>query len=635
MHQKIVDTTRRIQQRCDIRTQGDMSIPLTARRTKANDVKPVRTKTAKPKRRKKPKIMGTVKYGVYVPRNVSEALAEDKKNGNNLWRDSIVKEVSGLLSMNTFKKLTRGKETDDFVKNSQYAPLQTIFDMKQSGRRKCRVVVGGHVLDSTGYDLYASNMKTISARTLMLIAAANKMEVRTGDIKQAYLYAKNNMNIRIRAPKEFNLANPDIKPGDICQVVKAHYGTPSAAHQWHAHLANTLLSMEFKPSRFDPDVWIRKQKEVDLYEYIGTHTDDLLVVSMKPDEIMSELQREYTISGIGEPDFHLGCDYERDDQGNWYIGSKTYVGEALKRVKLILGKEALHMESVPMYEKYKPELEKSEFLDEDEHNDYQKLIGISQWLITCGRMDIAFAVSSLSRFSAAPRKGHMDRLIKLFGYLQRYPSRRLKIDPSEHRPPIDPETNKQVPLDVPSTVKDVDWKQQYPDAKEEIMVGMPEPLGAPLSTAVYFDSNFAHDETTRRSITGVVSFLGNTPVSWISKRQGAIATSTYGAELCAAKTGAEEVISLRFMLRSLGIPMANEKTLLIGDNLGSLQSVSRAGAALKKKPSAVHYHFVRECTAAGILDVRKIHTEFNPADPFTKALAKNKFLGHFTYLFCS
>ena len=67
---------------------------------------------------------------------------------------------------------------------------------------------------------------------------------------------------------------------------------------------------------------------------------------------------------------------------------------------------------------------------------------------------------------------------------------------------------------------------------------------------------------TRRSITGVIGFIGNTPVTWLSKRQGAIATSTYLAELCAAKIGTEEAITLHYMLRSLGVPVKGS-TLLI------------------------------------------------------------------------
>ncbi len=45
------------------------------------------------------------------------------------------------------------------------------------------------------------------------------------------------------------------------------------------------------------------------------------------------------------------------------------------------------------------------------------------------------------------------------------------------------------------------------------------------------------------------------------------------------------------------------------------------------------YHYVRECHAAGITKVQKIHTDSNPADPFTKALDKNKFFANVKRVF--
>jgi hypothetical protein len=51
------------------------------------------------------------------------------------------------------------------------------------------------------------------------------------------------------------------------------------------------------------------------------------------------------------------------------------------------------------------------------------LIGMAQWACTIGRLDIAFAVSSLSRFSANLRIGHLALDIYLFGYLKKYPNR--------------------------------------------------------------------------------------------------------------------------------------------------------------------------------------------------------------------
>ena len=152
-----------------------------------------------------------------------------------------------------------------------------IFDKKQSGRLKSRLVLGGHVVDSSGHDVYASNMKTISARALMLIASTNKMDVLVGDIANAYLWAKTDMKIYCRLGEEFNVYDEKIKPGTPAEVIQALYGIPTSSNRWHAHLANTLLSLSFRPTRYDPDIWIRKNGN-EFYDYLGTHTDDILCV---------------------------------------------------------------------------------------------------------------------------------------------------------------------------------------------------------------------------------------------------------------------------------------------------------------------------------------------------------------------
>jgi len=49
-------------------------------------------------------------------------------------------------------------------KEFQFAHLHMIFDVKQDGRCKARLVIGGHVLDSDNMDTHSSVMKAISAR---------------------------------------------------------------------------------------------------------------------------------------------------------------------------------------------------------------------------------------------------------------------------------------------------------------------------------------------------------------------------------------------------------------------------------------------------------------------------------------
>ena len=51
------------------------------------------------------------------------------------------------------------------------------------------MVIGGHVVDSSGNEVYAYTMKSVSARILMKIASANNLDAMPGDIGNSYLNA--------------------------------------------------------------------------------------------------------------------------------------------------------------------------------------------------------------------------------------------------------------------------------------------------------------------------------------------------------------------------------------------------------------------------------------------------------------
>ena len=64
----------------------------------------------------------------------------------------------------------------------------------------------------------------------------------------------------------------------------------------------------------------------------------------------------------------------------------------------------------PMVDGDHPEEDTLELLDDKGHQRYQMLIGMLNWIVCIGRMDVAFATSSLSRFTACPCKRHMERV---------------------------------------------------------------------------------------------------------------------------------------------------------------------------------------------------------------------------------
>jgi hypothetical protein len=75
----------------------------------------------------------------------------------------------------------------------------------------------------------------------------------------------------------------------------------------------------------------------------------------------------------------------------------------------------------------------------------------------------------------------------------------------------------------------------YQDAREEIPKELPPEKGPRVRMTVFVDADHTHDLVTRRSITGILVMLNNTPIRWISKRQKTVETSTYGSESVASR----------------------------------------------------------------------------------------------------
>ena len=138
--------------------------------------------------------------------------------------------------------------------------------------------------------------------------------------------------------------------------------------------------------------------------------------------------------------------------------------------------------------------------------------------MSIGRPDLSQVVTSLNHFGAAPHgEGHLKLALRAFGYIKQTPNKVIAID---SRPlPINrtaPDFDKLIP----------DFLQDYPDAKEEMASHFPKMFGPIMDTTILVDADHAHDKATRKSITGLLAFVGSTPVLWLSQRQGSIASST-------------------------------------------------------------------------------------------------------------
>ena len=563
------------------------------------------------------KTTNKVKMGVKIPRNTREALIFDRENKNTFWADAIMKEMTGLKRLNVFEFHAPNHKCEK-SDGWQFAPMHMIFDFKaQDLRYKARLVVGGHVVDSSDYNTYSSVIENLSVRLLLLAASHQGLGVMTGDIGNAFPTAP-------CAEKVWSKCGPEFgnQQGAIVTLKRALYGLKTASRSFHEFFGDALRRMGFVPTRADQDLWYRKADDHDGYDYIATHVDDIAIAAKRPAHYMDQIEQEFLVRNKEDsPSYYLGNDLKMHGT-RLHVSNKTYTKEMLRKYQEEF--RTLPKKNVPMSPNAHPELDTTDLLDEDEIRQYQKIIGIGQWLVVAGRFDINFAISSLSRYASAPRKGHLAMAEEILGYLKKYPSKGYLVNPNP--PKIDPK------YEVVKLKEDFGGQYQY--FNEDLDPRFPPPLVSPLDINLFVDANHAHDKITGRSITGIFGFVGSTPVIWSSKRQASVQTSTFGAEFTALKKAVEEVITLRYYLRSMGIQV-NKVTPIYVDNMGVVLNASNPGSTLNKKSVALSYHFVREHVANDVIEIRKIDSADNFADPFTKALTSNEHHDFFYEVTCN
>ena len=140
-----------------------------------------------------------------------------------------------------------------------------------------------------------------------------------------------------------------------------------------------------------------------------------------------------------------------------------------------------------------------------------------------------------------------------------------------------------------------------------------------MTMSCFVDADHAGCRETRRSHTGIIIFLQRAPITWYSKRQNTVETSSFGSEFVAMKTAVEQVEALRYKLRMMGIPV-NGPTNVFCDNESVFRNTTKPESVLKKKHNAIAYHRTREAIAAGIVRIAWEDGRFNIADVLTKLM---------------
>ena len=533
------------------------------------------------------------------------------------WAKAMEKEMLKFIEHQAFRQFMQGEKAPG---DYQRVELFWVYDIKSTGLWKARLVAAGNRVNSDGLDKSLGVVHGVFARVPFLVGQARGASAVLLDLSNAYLHSSCDQE------RVFSTLGPEWPTGwagTRVFVVKSIYGLSTAACNYGRFVAERLTKMGWKASEGDRNFWTRPEPDGKALQMLTVYVDDLVLIASNPSEVVKELQEHFMIKffeeagASPESSFYLGSDVERRGTMT-YFSAKTYIAELLRSLEGAAEQGSIvnfGKRKVPMEASAHPEEDVSQLLSAAGKRYYQKLVGSLNWLVTIGRFDLCHVTASLSRFSSAPREGHLKMLEGVFGYLRSFPDIGVVVDPRDfpHLP-------------KPESKLVENLRREYGDWSEEVSVHDPQAYGEPLTLTFMVDSDWAHDTVTRKSISGIVAFLGRTPIYGKATRQTAIETSSFAAEFSALRTATEVAVGLRLALRSFGVGIKGP-CVLFGDNLGVVQNTTLQASPLKKRHTSISYHKARASIAGGMVWVAKVPTECNVADIFTKPLGAETFHG--------
>lgn len=134
-----------------------------------------------------------------------------------------------------------------------------------------------------------------------------------------------------------------------------------------------------------------------------------------------------------------------------------------------------------------------------------------------------------------------------------------------------------------------------------------------LSLRASLDSDWARCEETRRSITSSTIYLGDSLISWKSKKQPTISTQSLEAEYMALCTTTCELQWILYILQDLHIP--HPRAVIVYTDSVSAYCISHNPVPHEKSNRIqIDVHFTRKKIQEGVIKLTQIPTSQNLAD---------------------
>ena len=442
-------------------------------------------------------------------------------------------------------------------------------------RYKARLVAQGFSqIKGINYEeTYSPVVRFTSLRLLFAYAARKSLDVYHLDVETAFLHGDMHETVYLQQPQGYV---PKGQENKVCLLKKAIYGLKQGSRNWNLKLDRTLKEMNLLQSQYDSCVYSFYSTHKCIV--VGLFVDDLIVFTNSIDylKILKEgLSKMCDVKYLGPIQKCLGINVRCDkESGTIQLDQTDYITSLLNN----FGMAGCRSCNTPMDPNSDPSSTLSPQTAFNPANiPYQNAVGSLLYLVQATRPDLAFAVSTISRFNQCFNESHWNMIKRIFRYVQG--TKNLALTYTKN---------------------------------------------ADTNITGYCDASWATDPADPRSTTGYVFSVQGGAICWNSRKQSTVALSSTEAEYLSLSSATQEALWLNRLAQELLIVPSNTPLLIHSDNKGAIDLSKNSRFSGRTKHINVRHHFIK-----GSIEKNEIDVQFTPsthmlADALTKATTNMK-----------
>ena len=516
------------------------------------------------------------------------------------WRQAVEEELDSMRKNEVFQEVDRREAVEA---GSKILRLFWLFKRKYNAegkiiKYKARLVVLGNEQESgiDYFENYAPVVNIESLRVLLAFIVKYDMKFKVADVVTAFL----NGSLEGEPPTYTNHPPGCAASSNTClQLLKALYGLKVSPRKWCEKLTGILIKMGFQRCLYDRCVYVLN---IQLGRMVVCVWVDDLPCGCSNERVwkwfIDTISQEIDIQDGGDCTSLCGLCIVKKEDGSYLLSQPAYISQILAKFGL--------SEKHSNFSKTLPDIanllnQPAKPLEKDKLVNYRAAVGALRWLERATMPVITFLVNQLAKYNQNPTESHYKALkqtLRFVGGLQDYA---------------------------------LIFRKRAGDVKlANIVVG-------------FSDANLG-DHLETKANSGHITFVWGMPVAWSGRKQSLTADSTATAEYVAMAVGAKTLLWIRFLVHEILSYLDTENlthnshtifiakqenvfpAIMFGDNNASLQNVNDIHVFSKaQRHLARKYHLVRELVLSGDVVVKRVSSEDNIADIFTKRVTRQTF----------